>query len=162
MTAISRYFKLYEVEYSYTAFREEISNRASSQVIECAKALGSKVLDSVRVEFGAFTPTSWFRCEELEKVIARKGYARFLNRNRTKDSKEMWEVYFEKKQHPKGLAVDIKILGVGTETLFNWIKNNLEFDQLICEFYKVGQPHSGWVHVSYVTGDNRNKAFRVG
>jgi len=37
-----------------------------------------------------------------------------------------------------------------------WIRDNLDFDQLILEFYTPGIPDSGWVHVSYkADGDNR-------
>ena len=36
-----------------------------------------------------------------------------------------------------------------------WIADNLEFDQLILEFYTPGIPDSGWVHVSYKTEGNR-------
>ena len=36
-----------------------------------------------------------------------------------------------------------------------WIEENLEFDQLILEFYTPGIPDSGWVHVSYRPDANR-------
>ena len=42
-----------------------------------------------------------------------------------------------------------------------WIKNNLNFDQLILEFYKDGEPNSGWIHVSWNGDDNRNQTLRA-
>jgi zinc D-Ala-D-Ala carboxypeptidase len=43
--------------------------------------------------------------------------------------------------------VDFEIIGIDNKDLFDWIRNNLEFDQLILEFYKDGEPNSGWIHV---------------
>ena len=50
-------------------------------------------------------------------------------------------------QHMQGHAVEAQHLEVA-----EWIRDNLEFDQLILEFYTPGDPHSGWVHCSYVPG----------
>jgi zinc D-Ala-D-Ala carboxypeptidase len=40
-----------------------------------------------------------------------------------------------------------------------WIQNNLEYDQLILEFYTLGIPDSGWVHVSYIPEGNRKQSL---
>ena len=49
---------------------------------------------------------------------------------------------------------------VGNDELAEWVRDNLEFDQLILEFYQQGKPSSGWVHCSYKTnGDNRQKVM---
>ena len=42
-----------------------------------------------------------------------------------------------------------------------WIKNNLEIDQGILEFYREGEPTSGWIHCSYSTKDNRNQWLKA-
>jgi zinc D-Ala-D-Ala carboxypeptidase len=60
-------------------------------------------------------------------------------------------------QHSEGKAADIEIVNVDNKELAMWIKNNLEFDQLILEFYKEGEPDSGWIHVSYNGENNRNQ-----
>jgi hypothetical protein len=52
-------------------------------------------------------------------------------------------------QHAKGQAVDFEVAGVSNLELAKWIRDNLEFDQLILEFYCAKKPNSGWVHVSY-------------
>jgi len=50
--------------------------------------------------------------------------------------------------------------GVPNAELAEWIRDNLEFDQLILEFYTPGIPDSGWVHVSYLAdGDNRGECL---
>ncbi len=44
--------------------------------------------------------------------------------------------------------------------LYYWIAENLDFDQLILEYYS-GEPSSGWVHVSYVGSENRGQTLRI-
>jgi hypothetical protein len=51
--------------------------------------------------------------------------------------------------HCKGQAADIEIPGVPNAELAEWIRDNLDFTQVILEFYTQGIPDSGWVHVSY-------------
>ena len=58
--------------------------------------------------------------------------------------------------HCKGQACDFEIDGVPNPELAEWIQNNLDYTQLILEFYTQGQPNSGWVHVSY-NPDNLKK-----
>ena len=41
------------------------------------------------------------------------------------------------------------MLGVDNKVVAEWIRDNLDFDQLILEFYKDGEPTSGWIHFSY-------------
>ena len=60
-----------------------------------------------------------------------------------------------KSQHCKGEAVDIECPGTSNYAVANWIEQNLDFDQLILEFYTPGIPDSGWVHVSYKSEGNR-------
>ena len=61
-------------------------------------------------------------------------------------------------------AADFEIPGVDNLQLAIWIKNNLDIDQGILEFYREGEPTSGWIHCSYSSENNRNqwlKAKRV-
>ena len=51
--------------------------------------------------------------------------------------------------HCKGQAADIEIPGIPNADLAIWIMDNLQYTQLILEFYTPGIPDSGWVHVSY-------------
>jgi zinc D-Ala-D-Ala carboxypeptidase len=52
-------------------------------------------------------------------------------------------------------------LDVDNKELAEWIRDNLEFDQLILEFYRDGEPDSGWVHVSWNGDENRNQSLHA-
>ena len=58
-------------------------------------------------------------------------------------------------------AADFEIPGVDNRELALWIKSELEYDQLILEFYKDNEPTSGWIHCSYSTNSNRNQSLRA-
>ena len=61
-------------------------------------------------------------------------------------------------QHAKGQAVDFEIAGVPNIQTAYWLSNNVDFDQLILEFYNKDDPAGGWVHVSYnEKGANRKQ-----
>jgi hypothetical protein len=66
-------------------------------------------------------------------------------------------------QHSKGQAIDIDMdgssNGVSNADVYNFIKDNLEFDQLIWEFGTDKNPD--WVHVSYVNGPNRKQKLKA-
>ena len=64
-------------------------------------------------------------------------------------------------QHCKGQAIDIDDVysKASNADFFNYIKDNLEFDQLIWEFGDDNNPD--WVHCSYVSGSNRGNIFRA-
>jgi uncharacterized protein YcbK (DUF882 family) len=66
----------------------------------------------------------------------------------------------DKSQHTKGQAADIESPGLDNLELYYWIAENLDFDQLILEYYS-GEPSSGWVHVSYVGSENRGQTLRI-
>jgi len=60
----------------------------------------------------------------------------------------------------RGEAADLQVIGVDNKALAKYIKENLDYDQLILEFYKEDEgPHSGWVHVSYVGKGNRKESL---
>jgi len=55
--------------------------------------------------------------------------------------------------------VDIECPGTANYEIAKWIEDNLDFDQLILEFYTPGIPDSGWVHVSYKSEGNRKSVL---
>jgi|TARA_R110000824_G_scaffold96878_1_gene231624 hypothetical protein len=57
------------------------------------------------------------------------------------------------------MAADIEVPGVDNLALAEWVVKNLEFRQVILEFYTPGIPDSGWVHVSYNPSDNKKQAL---
>ena len=64
-------------------------------------------------------------------------------------------------QHVQGMAADIECPSISNMELAEWIRDNLEFDQLILEFYTPSDPASGWVHVSYNKEENRKRVLRA-
>ena len=63
----------------------------------------------------------------------------------------------DKSQHTKGEASDFEAYSVSNREMAKWIKDNLDFDQLILE-YPGPDPRDGWVHCSYKKdGSNRNQ-----
>ena len=66
-----------------------------------------------------------------------------------------------KSQHCTGVAVDIEIPGVSNYDLALWVEENLDFDQLILECYRSGEPSSGWVHISLKTKADENRSIAL-
>lgn len=131
---LSRYFTLEEMTKSQTATRLGISNKPNESEVLMLELLCNRVLDSVRENFDVpFSPSSAFRSADLNEAIGGTRYS----------------------QHLEGKAADIEIPSIDNLTLAVWIRDNLEFDQLILENYDPTEPGSGWVHVSYSPDDNR-------
>ena len=135
---LSENFTMAEFIKSDTADRLGIDNTPEGEHLENAKALFENVVQKVRDHFGPTVINSGYRCPELNEAV--------------RGSKTS--------QHCHGEAADIEVPGVANGDLAQWIVDNLEFDQVILEFYTPGQPSSGWVHVTYKKdGSNRNKAL---
>ena len=161
-TQLTEHFSMKEVARSYTADRNNIDNTPPEIALERAQTLSKYVLEPIRAEFRAFRPSSWFRCETLERMITVGAFTKWAIRNSYFEPEDRWNTYFAKKSHPKGEAADIEIAGLSNDDLYNWIKSNLEYDQLIREYAKEDDPMSGWVHVSFSKGNNRNENFKLG
>jgi len=125
---LSANFSLKELTKSDTATRLGIDNTPNEETIDNLKTLCDKVLQPVREHFGkSVTINSGYRSPESNAAVGG---------SKTSD-------------HCKGQAADIEIDGVPNPELAQWIMDNLEYTQLILEFYTQGIPDSGWVHVSY-------------
>jgi len=125
---LSANFTLKELTKSDTATRLGLDNTPDDEALENLKTLCEKVLQPVREHFGkSVTVNSGYRSPESNAAVGG---------SKTSD-------------HCKGQAADIEIDGVPNPELAEWIQNNLDYTQLILEFYTQGQPNSGWVHVSY-------------
>ena len=137
---LSANFELAELTKSQVAERKGIPNNPSPDQIDNLKSLCINVLQPIRSEFDKpVIISSGFRSAELCINIGSKPTS----------------------QHAEGKAADLEIPGVDNMELAMWIKNNLNFDQLILEFYKDGEPNSGWVHVSWNGDNNRNQTLRA-
>ena len=126
---LSPNFTLSEMTKSETALRNNLDNTPGETEIANLKVLAEKVLQPVRDHYGkGVKVNSGFRHPNVNAAVGG---------SKTSD-------------HCLGQAADIEIPGVPNHELAEWIKNNLEYTQLILEFYTRGIPDSGWVHVSYV------------
>lgn len=103
------------------------------------KTLCDMVLEPVRHRWGRTTVNSGFRCLKVNRAVGSG----------------------DTSQHPKGEAADIECDATDNATLAMWIRDNLEFDQLILEAYRPGVEGSGWVHVSYRKGANRKQCLTM-
>lgn len=132
---ISTHLDLVEVTRSETAKRNGISNEPTSEHLENFKKLAKNIFEPIRNNFGVpIHISSGYRSVALNKFI--KGSAT--------------------SQHLLGQALDLDMDGsssdVTNKMVFEYIKNNLDFDQLINEY------NYSWVHVSYNTkGKQRNQ-----
>jgi hypothetical protein len=125
---LSANFTLKELTKSDTATRLGLDNTPDDEALENLKTLCEKVLQPVREHFDkSVSVNSAYRSPESNAAVGG---------SKTSD-------------HCRGMAADIEIVGVANADLAQWIMDNLEYTQLILEFYTPGIPDSGWVHVSY-------------
>ena len=130
---LSKNFTLQEFTKSQTALRHGIDNTPGEEHLSSAKSLFENVVQPVRDNFGITVINSGYRGPKLNEAVGGSS----------------------KSQHCKGEAVDIECPGKSNYAVASWIEQNLDFDQLILEFYTPGIPDSGWVHVSYKSEGNR-------
>ena len=138
---ISKHISEKEGVYSITATRRGIDNIPNSDELNNMRLLAEEVFEPLRSYVGGpIKINSFFRCPELNTAIGGSS----------------------KSQHCKGQAMDIDdTFGRMTNAeMYHWIKEYLEFDQMIWEFGDDKNPD--WVHVSYVSeSENRNRCLRA-
>ena len=144
MTRLSEHLELSEVTRSNTAKRLGIDNTPTPEHIENFKKLAENVFEPIRKHFGVpIYISSGYRSAALNKATPGASST---------------------SQHSSGEAIDIDMDGHGSKVtnrqIFDYIKANLTFDQLIYEFGNSAQPD--WVHVSYEsTGKQRKQILKA-
>lgn len=138
---ISEHISYQEATKSRTAIKNGIDNTPDEETLKRMKTVAEKVFEPVRdhlcVPIGI---SSFYRSAELNKKIG----------GSTTSS------------HVKGEAIDLDadMLGLTTnKDIFDYIKDHLEFDQLIWEYGTDKEPN--WVHVSYREENNRNQILKA-
>jgi len=138
---ISEHISYKEGTYSNTATRRGIDNTPNDEQLANMELIADNVFEPLRTYVGGpIKINSFFRCPELNTAIGGSS----------------------KSQHCKGQAIDIDdTFGRMTNAeMFHWIKEYLEFDQMIWEFGDDDNPN--WVHISYVSlEDNRNRCLKA-
>ena len=138
---ISKHISYKEGVHSITAIRKGIDNEPNEEQLANMKLVANNVFEPLRVFVnGPIKVNSFFRSPDLNKAIGGS----------------------TKSQHCKGQAIDIDdTYGKATNAdMYWWIKENLDFDQMIWEFGNNDNPD--WVHVSYVSPDkNKNRCLKA-
>jgi len=138
---ISEHVSYNEAIYSDTALRLNIKNEPNDYQISNMVGIANHVFEPLREYVGGpIKITSMFRNEILNRAI---GGAK-------------------RSQHMEGRAMDLDdTFGHKTNAeMYHYIKENINFDQLVWEFGTDENPD--WIHVSYVSDDqNRQKVLRA-
>lgn len=141
MENISKHVSYKEGVRSNTALRLGIENAPSDEQLENMSVVANEVFEPLREWVGGpIKINSFFRCYKLNKAIGGS----------------------KTSQHMSGQAMDIDdTFGWKTNTeMFNYVKDNLDFDQMIWEFGDDDNPD--WVHVSFVSKEeNRNRCLKA-
>ena len=133
---LSENFWLYEFTQSQTGTRLGIYNEPNDAQLTNLIQLVRKVIQPIRDKFGPVTINSGFRGWALNKAVGG----------------------VPSSQHTTGEAADIEVPGHSNKEVAVWIRDTLNFDQLILEAYNPAQgPNSGWIHVSYAMNDRNRK-----
>lgn len=128
---ITPHFSIAEIENSARAKELGIDNTMPSIYFGNAQALARFVLEPIRLRLGIpFSPQSWYRSQALNEAVGGS----------------------KTSGHLIGAAADISIPKVSLMALGEYIRDNLQFDQLILE--------KSWIHVSYKKDNNRNDVLR--
>lgn len=135
---LSEHLDLSEVTRSDSAKRKGISNEPTAEHLANFKKLAENVFEPIRKHFGKpIHISSGYRSAALNKAIGGSSSS----------------------QHCTGEAIDIDMdgsaNGITNRMVFDYIKANLNFDQLIWEFGTKDNPD--WVHVSFKANGTQRK-----
>lgn len=141
MEKISKHVSYKEGVYSITAKRLGLNNDPNSFHLNNMRVIAEKVFEPLRMHVGGpIKINSFYRGPELNKAIGGSS----------------------KSQHCKGQAIDIDDTygNMSNADMYKFIKENLDYDQMIWEFGDNNNPD--WVHVSYVSPEeNRNRCLKA-
>ncbi len=138
MTQLTEHFNLAEMIVSPTAKKLGLPNTPTPQHIENMRYCCEKILEPVRAKFGPVTINSSYRAPAVNKAVGGSATS----------------------QHVNGQAIDFEVKGVDNKKVADWVADNLEFDQVILEFYSAGDKNSGWVHAS-IKKEGGNRKMRM-
>jgi len=139
---LSKNLSLDEVIYSQTALRRNIDNTPTEEHIENLKYVAEKIFQPIREHFGVpIYVSSGYRSKDLNEAIG--GSPRSF--------------------HSHGMALDLdqdgRNKGVSNADVFYFIKDNLQFTELIWEFGTENNPN--WVHVAIAPGREEEKNTKI-
>lgn len=136
MEKISKHVSYKEATFSQTATRRDIDNTPSEEVLKRMQGVAENIFEPLRAHVGGpIKINSFYRSPLLNTAIGGS----------------------KSSQHTRGEAIDIDdTLGnMSNKDMFTFIKDELDFDQIIWEFGDDENP--AWVHVSYVSPENNRR-----
>ena len=139
MEKISKHISFDEATKSITAIRRGIFNKPSEEVLANMKLVAEKCFEPLREWYGKpITINSFYRSKALNTAVGGSS---------TSD-------------HVKGMAIDLDTPNNAENLkLFNWLKDNVEFTQLIFEYGDESGPD--WVHISYNPANLKNQVLHI-
>ena len=137
---LSKNLTLAEVIRSESAKRRGINNMPTAEHLQNLKELAINIFQPIRDHF-------------KKPIYISSGYRSKILNHAVNGSNNS--------QHCKGQAIDIDNdeTKITNKQIFDFIKENLIFDQLIWEAGTDENP--AWVHVSFVKGKNRKQVLRM-
>lgn len=146
---LTPHFTLEELAQSDTAVRLGIDNTPPARIIDRLAILAAGLEEIRAVLKHPLHSNSGYRCEELEKVLTRKDYLAWCARRSLAPDADSWELYFERKAHPKGYACDFTCVAFGSplKVVQTVAASPIQFDQCIME--------GSWVHISFAPNMRR-------
>ena len=149
MERISQNISYKEATKSHTASRRGIDNTPTEFQLKNMKMVANEVFQPLRKYHGKpIAVTSFLRSLELNRAI--KG---------SKTSQHLQGGENGKEEGAIDIDADVYDNGITNSEIYYWIKDNLEFDQLIWEFGNENEPD--WVHVSFRKGANRKQTLKA-
>jgi zinc D-Ala-D-Ala carboxypeptidase len=140
MKKISDHISYKEATHSATALRKNLDNTPDKNQLKCMKDIAENLFEPLRKWVGGpIKINSFFRGEPVNTAIGGSKYS----------------------QHMKGQAIDIDdTFGYKTNAeMYHYIKDNLDFDQMIWEFGDDKNPN--WVHISWVSHRPNRKKLTI-
>jgi hypothetical protein len=136
---ITKNLTLQELIHSNTAKAKGIDNSPTNEHLRNLIEIANNIFQPLRDGIGKpIRISSGYRSEKLNKAVGGS----------------------KTSQHNKGQALDlVATTGFTNKDIFDYIKKNLEFDQMIWEFGNDKNPD--WVHVSYNKGKNRKQVLKA-
>ncbi len=133
---LSEHFRLCEFTRSGTAIRHKLDNTPDALAVVNLRLLCENVLEPLRRRFGVIRITSGYRSKAVNELVGGVEFS----------------------QHRFGQAADIHVPnGEVGKKMFEFLKENVPFDQLIYEYERKTGKH--WLHVSFKIEGNRRQAF---
>lgn len=137
---LTKNFHLSEFTRSGAALRHGIDNTPNPDQLENIIRVARNVAQPVRDHFGQpVIISSGLRVPELNRIIGGASNS----------------------DHMRGEAIDFEVAGVHSRFVWLFIKENMEFNQLIGEYLEYEDPAAGWIHCSLKASGNKQQAASI-